>query len=195
MHVLFRSMRSLAMALALCAGVGSVAQPTVALGQDAPKPTTLELAGGKMTLETPEGWKKIQPSINMIQYEFQVPHDADEKQRARVTLMAAGGSIEQNIDRWKGQFDDVKDSNVKVEKMEVAGQTVHYVDITGTFKQTSGGPFAPGPTTKIPNYRMLGLIIATKEMGTHFLKMTGPNDTVEKQVDGLKKMAQSLKVK
>ena len=56
----------------------------------------------------------------------------------RLTIMGAGGSIEANIDRWYGQFKQPDGSSTKdkakVSKSKVAGQTVHMVDISGTFK-------------------------------------------------------------
>jgi hypothetical protein len=44
-------------------------------------------------------------------------------------------------------------------------------------------------------YRMLGAIIETKDMGQHFLKITGPAETVEKLKDGFRKMLEGLEVK
>ncbi len=69
------------------------------------------------------------------------------------------------------------------------------VDLVGTYKESMGGPFAPGPAKKLSNYRMLGLIIETANAGTYFFKMTGPSDVVEKQMEGWKKMAEQMQVK
>ena len=58
------------------------------------------------------------------------------------------------------------------------------------------GPFAPSQAPKIrENYRMLGAIIETKGMGNHYVKITGPAETVEKLAEGFKKMLKELKVK
>ena len=84
-----------------------------------------------------------------------------------------------------------------MEKFDADGQTIHWVDIPGTFKDTMGaGPFAPSkaPTMR-ENYRMLGAIIETKGMGNHYVKITGPAETVEKLAEGFKKMLKELKVK
>ena len=166
------------------------------VAQEAAKNAAIELAGGKLTVQAPENWKKVQPKSNIIQYEFRAPADAKEDQQARITIMPAGGSVPQNIDRWKAQFDGLKDDDAKVEEKEIAAQKVHFVDIKGTYKDSmGGGPFAGGQIKKMPNYRMLGLIIDSKEDGLTFIKLTGPNDVVEKLVDDWKKMADALKAK
>lgn len=162
--------------------------------EEAKKPMKLELAGGKLVLETPADWKYVKPKMNMIQYEFSAPADAKKDEpSARITVMAAGGSIDANIDRWRGQFEDLDKEKAKTEKFDAAGQTVHWVDLQGTYKDTMGGPmFAQRPATLRKDYRMLGAIVETKEMGTHFFKMLGPQDEVEKLAEGFKKMLKEM---
>ncbi len=163
--------------------------------EDPPKSVKLEVADGKLSLDTPEGWKKVETKSTFNLYEFRAPFDAKEDQQVRITVSAAGGGVQPNIDRWKGQFDQVKDADVKVEKKDINGQSVNFIEITGTFKDTMGGPFSGGPTKKLPNYKMLGLIIETKASGLIFVKMTGPQEVVAKQADGWKKMAEGIKAK
>jgi hypothetical protein len=168
-----------------------------------PKATTVELANGQITLLAPEEWVKGQPKSNIVQYEFSAPklEEKDKAKAARITFTASGGTIEANITRWFDQFEQPDKSatkdKAKLEKFDADGQTVHWVDIPGTFKDTMGaGPFAPSkaPTMR-ENYRMLGAIIETKKMGNHYVKITGPTETVEKLAEGFKKMLKELKVK
>lgn len=173
-----------------------------AVAQDA-KTTPVELSNGKLILAAPADWVQVKPKSNIVQYEFSAPK-LDEKEKdkaARITFTASGGSIEDNLVRWYGQFEQADKSSTKdkskVEKFEVAGQTIHFVDIPGNFKDTMGaGPFAPSkaPTLR-ENYRMLGAIIETKDLGNHYVKITGPADTVEKLAEGFKKMLKELVVK
>ncbi len=110
--------------------------------------------------------------------------------------MQASGGIDANIDRWVGQFEGVEKKDAKIEKKEVAGSKIHIVDISGTFKDSmGGGPFAPGPVKKRENYRMLGVIIETKDAGTTFIKMTGEQPIVEQLSEGFKKSLDDLKAK
>ncbi len=155
----------------------------------------IDLANGKFLMVAPSSWETVPPKSGIIQYEFKAPKDKKED-TARITIMQATGGIDANIDRWIGQFDGVKDSEVKKEKKDIAGATVHIVDISGTYKESmGGGPFAPGKVEKRENYRMLGAIIETKEAGTIFVKMTGPQATVEPLAEGFKKSVMEVKSK
>jgi hypothetical protein len=178
--------------------------PAVGLGlapkAQAQEATKVELAGGKLVLQAPADWKKIQPKSTILQYEFTAPADAKpDEPSARITISQAGGSIDANIERWYGQFEQpdgksTKDKS-KTEKFDAAGQTVHWVDIPGTFKETMGGPFAGGKTVLREDYRMLGAIIVTKDQQQIFIKLTGPKDLLEKLSSDFKKSLQALEAK
>lgn len=160
--------------------------------------TKLELADGKVIFKAPAQWKKEKPRSSIVTYEFSAPADAkDGEAKARITVMPSGGSIEANIERWYGQFEQPGGKSTKdvakVEKFEAGGQTVHLVDITGNFKDTmGGGPFSGGKTVLRENYRMLGAIIVTKEAGNYYVKITGEKDVVEKLKDDFKKALKEL---
>ncbi len=167
----------------------------------AQEPTKIELSDGKLIMTAPAAWKKMQPKSSIVQYEFSAPADAKaDAETARITLMQAGGSIDANIERWYGQFEQpdgksTKDKS-KTEKFEVDGQTVHWVDIPGNFKETmGGGPFSGGKTVVREDYRMLGAIIVTTDQTQYFIKLTGPKDVVEKLSDGFKKSLKELETK
>ncbi|MFN5770020.1 MAG: hypothetical protein ACK44Z_11785 [Pirellulaceae bacterium] len=187
--VMFRSTRWCLMAVMtlIPAAFGTVR------AEDPPAASKMVLADGLLELQTPADWKVVPPKSNIIQYEFRAPKDAKEADQARVTVMSAGGGIQANIDRWKGQF-ELSEKEV-VEKKEVSGQTLHLVDLKGTFKESMGGPFAGGAggVKKMNNYRMLGVIIETKNAGTVFVKMTGPEAIVEKQKEAWLKMLDGMK--
>jgi hypothetical protein len=170
-----------------------VALASTALGQD--NPSVMPLGGGKLQLKAPEGWVRKQPLSTIVEHEFSVPAAKDDPADGRMTVMAAGGGIEANIDRWYGQFTQpdggsTKD-RAKVKKIAVAGQDVHLVDLTGTFKDQRG-PMAP--VVERPKYRMLAAIIATK-MGNYFVKFYGPQRTVADNEAGFLKMIEGLERK
>jgi hypothetical protein len=175
----------------------ALAFSSVCLAQDASK---IELSDGKLIMQAPKEWKKVQPKSRIVEFEFVAPADAKATEdTARVTIMGAGGSVEANIDRWYGQFEQpdgkaTKDK-AKNEKFEVGSETVYWVDVTGTFKDTMGaGPFSGAKPVLRENYRMLGAIVVGKQ-GQYFIKLTGKNDVVEKLVDGFKKMLKELETK
>jgi hypothetical protein len=147
-------------------------------------PVSIKLGDGALTMTVPASWKVVQPRNRIIEHEFQAPKEGDTV--SRITIMAAGGSIDANVDRWLGQFSqpDGKPTKdvAKVEKKKVGDYEVTVVDISGTMSESmGGGPFAPGKTVKREGYRMLGAIIDTKDHGLQFIKLTGAGELVEQQ--------------
>jgi len=182
---------------AFCASFLMVVTSVAALAQDAkPAGRTIDLAEGKVTLEAPKDWVRKAPRTRIVEHEFAVKAVEGDTEEGRFTVMAAGGGVEANIERWVGQFAaeegaPAKD-RVKVEKLKIAGQEVHFVTISGTFKDQAG-PFAPA--TARANYRLIGAIIVTEKLGQHFLKLTGPKETVAGQEKAFQEMLNSMKLK
>ena len=68
-------------------------------------------------------------------------------------------------------------------------QGKYYVsDITGTYLQTSGGPFAGGKKTPMPNYRSVSVVVSTPQKGVYFLRLTGPEKTIAAAADAFSKI-------
>lgn len=160
------------------------------------KTQPVSLADGKLTMTAPADWKSKKPAINFIEAEFATPAAEGDEIDGRLTIMRAGGGVEANIDRWLGQFTQPDGKSTKerstISKEEIAGQEVHRVDISGTFSDRRG-PLAPAIERK--DYRMLGAIVVTEDLGQYFVKYYGPRKTIaanEAAFDGLLK---SLKVK
>jgi len=89
----------------------------------------------------------------------------------------SGGTVEANIERWKGQIlkADGKVADAQIQKRAIHGLPVTAIDSTGTYTGM-GGPLAPGTPTKI-QYRMMGAVIENAG-GNLFVKFTGPVKTV-----------------
>lgn len=104
-----------------------------------------------------------------------------------------GGSVDANVDRWVGQFQQAngKPSKdvAKVEKKTIHGLKVTTIDVSGAYTGM-GGPMAPGGPAK-PGYRLLGAIIEGPQ-GTVFFKFTGPAKTVGQNMAAFDKMLATL---
>ncbi len=158
---------------------------------------TVELADGALTLEVPDKWMGVDPKFNMIEAEFSIAAEEGDEQKGRLTIMAAGGSAEANIDRWAGQFSQPDGGSVKdsmtVEETEVAGFTTHMVDLSGSYADREGGPTSP-PVMR-ENFRMLAAVIETDQWGSYFIKFYGGAETVEANREAFHAMVKSLTVK
>ena len=160
------------------------------------EPQVIELAGGKLLLPVPGGWKVVKPRTNIIKHEFSIPPVKGDKEPGRMTIMAAGGGVEANIDRWVGQFQTAEGKPLgedakKITKKKMGDVELHVVDLTGDFNDSMRGPF--GPKVKRPGYRMLAAIIPLEKNGTWFIKFYGPIATVESQEKAFAKMLDGVK--
>jgi hypothetical protein len=128
----------------------------------------------------PDGWKSSPPSSSMRKAQFTAGD-------AEVVFFyfgpGGGGGVQANVDRWMKQFQDAK--NQKVENKNVGGVKVIYARATGTFM--TGRPF--GPKTPKKGYALLGAIIEGKQ-GAIFVKMTGPEASVQANADKMKSMVE-----
>jgi len=106
-----------------------------------------------------------------------------------------GGSVEANIDRWIGQFEQSggksSKDGAKVEKRNVHALKVTTVDVSGAYTGL-GGPRAPQGAPK-PGYRLLGAVVEGPQ-GSVFFKFTGPAKTVAQNQPAFEKMLSTLSV-
>ena len=168
--------------------------------EKATEPNIISLAEGRVRLEAPAEWESKEPATRILEYEFAVPPVEGDENPGRVTVMGAGGGVEANIKRWVDQFEqpDGSDSKekAKIEKQEINDAEVHVVSITGTYKdRPGGGPFTQTPIVLREDYRMLAAIIVTEGKGHYFIKLYGPEKTVDAQEEAFQKMLETLQVK
>lgn len=174
--------------------LATVAPITRAQESNAEKPAEVKpflFDGTNVTVTPPASWKTVPPKNQMVEGEFRFP--ADGKESIRITFSRSGGSIDANVKRWIGQFEGAKKEETKVDKKTVGTLTVHTVDVAGTYLDSmGGGPFAPGPTKKQENYRMIGAIVEMPKGQNLFIKAYGPKDLVEKTKADFDKMVDGI---
>ncbi len=150
---------------------------------------------GEKKLTIPQTWQRTRPQSSIVEHEFVVRSgEGDDAPQARVTMMAAGGDVKANIDRWKTQFTGGDAAAQKTEEKKVGDWTVHLVDLSGNFKEmVGGGPFSGGKLVDRPNYAMAGLILVHPQGRKYFVKMTGPAEVVKASRQDLVQMLDGLK--
>ncbi len=144
-------------------------------------------AGGKGTVvtlgnlksATPADWKNKQPSNKFRAFQFGVGD-------AELVIFHfgenGGGTVEDNIQRWKGTFQPPEGKSIdavsKVEKFKVGKADITYLDVQGTFL-SKNPPFDPNAKTeRKTNYRRFGVIFAC-DGGPYYITLTGPAKTLE----------------
>jgi len=156
----------------------------------------ISFADGKLKLVAPDSWKRTKPQNNVIEHEFAIPAAEGDARDGRLTVSSVGGGVGPNVQRWIGQFTQpdgggTKD-RAKTKKLTAAGEDVYLVDLSGTFKDQAG-PFAPA--VERPKYRLIGAIINTKHLGTHYVKFYGPEKTIADNEQAFLKMIEGLEAK
>ncbi len=148
---------------------------------------------GTATLAVPSSFKRAKVRSRIIEHEFQASlGEGDDAKTARVTMMAAGGDVQANIQRWNGQFSGGKAADQKSEEMKIGKWQVHIVDVTGSYGERSGGPFAGGKTIQRSDYAMAGAILVNPEGRKYFVKMIGPASVVKANRKAFVQMIKSI---
>lgn len=159
----------------LLAGIAVV---LMAAGADEPT-KTVDARG--LTFKAPESWKSIPSRSTMRVAQLQVePIKGDEFPALLVVYAFPGGagSVEANVKRWQSQFKSADGSPPKIESKTVKGKNV---EVT---KVETAGHYAPAPLPGMPaeperdNARLFGAIVTTERVG-YFLKMVGPDKTMD----------------
>jgi len=150
----------------------------------APKaqPAVKEINLGGVKAMPPESWKPERPENTMRLAQFRTEDDVEI-----IIFHRIGGSAEDNIKRWQGQFPD--SDGGKVTDINVGGHKGRMLDISGTYRPATmmGPPKAPRP-----GWRMLAVHIDTENRPFHVL-LTGPAKAVEAQKTTFENWLKSFK--
>ncbi len=128
----------------------------------------------------PAGWK-TEEARPMRAATYTVPPAAGDKASAECVVYffgaGQGGSVQANLDRWKGQLlaPNGQPADAKIAKRTIHGLPVTTIDASGDYTGM-GGPMASSKTVQ-NNYRLLGAIVEGPG-GNVFIKFTGPAKTI-----------------
>jgi hypothetical protein len=161
---------------------GDMSGPVIQEGN----PREVHLEG--MQLTAPSSWIRKPPRVEFILAEFALPRSAGDAADARLTVSSAGGTVRENVARWRDQFGGKPQKESQTE-IQVAGTAVTLVELSGKYLDQRG-PFTPA--TECPDYRMQGAIF---DVGgrLNFIKCTGPAKTMAARADEFQAFVRSLK--
>ena len=120
----------------------------------------------------PSGWS-AEPTAGMRKATYRIAKAAGDKEDATLAVIAAGGSVESNVARWKTQFDQPHD--IQRTEGKVGDLQVTTVEIHGTY--TGGGVMVGESPDPRPGWALVGAIVPTQDQA-YFFKMLGPDKTV-----------------
>ncbi len=146
--------------------------------------TTPVVMDETLTLQIPADWEKVKPDNNLRLGQFKLPAaDGDTEITELAVFPPFGGTVNDNLTRWEGQFTGAEKKSTKGTTDD--GKAYYLLDMTGTYKKPDGPPILRKTVDK-EGYQMLAVIIETKQ-GNYFLKLTGPKKSVAAQADAFRK--------
>jgi hypothetical protein len=147
-------------------------------------------AGLKWT--APAGWvSQGSAPFRVVTYSVP-PAPGSEKAECIVYFFGPGqgGSVDANLDRWKGQFSqNGKPAEAKVARRTVHGVKLTTIDLSGLYTAT-GGQVKEGQGP-LPGYRMLAAV-AEGSGGNIFIRFIGPEKTVTSALARYEQLLASL---
>ncbi len=137
---------------------------------------------GTLTFTAPSAWKPRPAASGMRMAEFVVPKVGTDSEDAEVVVYffaGGGGSVDANIQRWVGQFQQPDGAAAKASwrsTFDVGNLKVTTIDVSGTYV----AEVRPGATERHnkPNFSMRAAVVETPK-GPYFIKFTGPAATVK----------------
>lgn len=155
---------------------------------------------GAITVRAPGAWRIETPSSGMRRAQYALPGQGGAGDASLVVFYfgpGQGGSVQANLERWFGQFEQPDGGPTRdvamVSEKEVAGMKVTIADVSGTYAPSSMGPMMPAGEPE-PDYRMLAAIVDTPA-GFYYFKLTGPEKTVGHWEDEFGRFVGSIRKK
>ncbi len=132
----------------------------------------------------PEGWvERDQTSLRLINFGI----TGDPGAECYVTVLPNdGGGLTANVNRWRSQFALSPYSSAEVAampRMSLLGESATIVDLHGTFTGMGRAPEE--------NWGLMGVVITLENL-TLFVKMTGPEELVERERQNFEHFCSSL---
>ncbi len=136
---------------------------------------------GSLELSVPKGWIREAPKSSMRAAQFRLPRVNGDLEDAEVAVFSRiGGSVEQNIERWVGQFTQPgggpSSGLERIKDFQVNDLKITLVYLEGIY--ASRGINMAAPVLEKPDYCLLAAIVKTPD-GPYYFKATGPVKTVQ----------------
>jgi hypothetical protein len=156
--------------------------------QPSPEATRADTKVAPLQLMAPPTWHKTEESDDKPRRAgYAVPKVGDDKEDGEALVLFFGtgsaGDRDKQWDEWFGQFDGNAKQDATRGTLEANGMQAETFEILGTYKLNMG-PHRRGQT-KSPvqmvkeHFRMIGVVLHTKDRGNWFFRLVGPDATVQ----------------
>jgi hypothetical protein len=151
---------------------------------------------GSLAFDAPAEWKSRPPASTMRVAEFVVPRAAGDAEDGELIVYffgGGGGSVEANIQRWVGQFQQPNGKDVSSRAtFNVGALRVTSIDVSGTYV----AELRPGAAERHnkPDFRMRAAVVETPK-GPYFIRFIGPANTVKQASSTFDQFMKSLRFK
>jgi hypothetical protein len=179
------------LALALAAVVASLSYGLAPGAAPSDKAPAGAVAAAGLTFAVPPGWTRQQPASAMRLAQASVPGPRGPAQLGVFFFgPGSGGSAEDNVSRWIGQFDSPA-AAPRRDTFSSHGLRITTVEVAGTMKPSAMGM---GPATAQPGWRLLGAVVEGPG-GPWFFKLAGPDATVAGARDAFLRMLREARTR
>jgi len=145
----------------------------------------------RLAFDAPDEWVAQTPSSTFRTAQFALPHVEGDSEDGQLVVFffgpGQGGTVQDNLDRWRRQFTTpdgkpVPDEAVRQESFQVGSWPVTVLEVQGRFAARMA-PGAPVGDAR-DNYRMIAAIIQANG-SMWFVKALGPDRTMRAHRDAI----------
>lgn len=160
-----------------------------------PPPATASAVTLRYT--APPTWQREPTRSPLRSDQFRLPRAAGDAEDAELAVFGGiGGSVDDNVNRWRGQFttsagDPIPDEAFLRDAFEVGPLRVTVVDVAGRY--AADAMMAGGPAAPREDYRLLAAVVETSG-GPWYFKVVGPAETVTQHRADFLAMLRTLEV-
>ncbi len=162
-------------------------EPTPELAPPPPPPQPQRMTTGGFDWLKPAAWE-LQPERVMRLVTLRVPRATGDALDGEFLMVRAGGDLEANVARWRGQFDG--DPEAEITKRAVAGVATSIVQIEGSYRERD---WETNTEHMRSGYKMVVAMVHTDPQPL-FIKMWGPRSTIDAARVGFDQILDSIRL-
>jgi len=137
-----------------------------------------------ITLTVPATWKQTPVTSKLRKAQFRIPAIKGDRETPELVIYyfgGGGGSLESNLRRWISEFQS-RGLKMKITTGKSSQGDYAIADLRGTHL----GPSFKRRKTPLKDARMLSVMLFVKKKGYYYLKVSGPQKTIDSIAESLR---------